>query len=195
MGSSDQLIEQYFREDLWPSTDHCRVRLEHSKEQLIILQQKRDGQTHCTYFALEHCTWQSLLGGSIANGDFERGHKWYLPASPTPGATVTATGADLCAPCPNGMECDGLNFKIGATTTTTTTTTTAKKTTTTPSTTTTPGTTTAKKTTPSTASTLETSITTLDNMEQHEAENDNVDSSTMMHLCVSMLALATLLVV
>merc|ERR1712173_81342 len=96
---------------------------------------------------------------------------------------------DLCAPCPDGMECDGLDFKIGATTTTT------KKTTTTPSTTTTPGTT-ATTTTPSTASTRERSIiTTLDNMEQYTTENDNVDSSTMMHLCVSMLALATLLVV
>merc|ERR1712157_297451 len=60
-----------------------------------------------------------------ANGDAHTGLKWYLPA--TPG------NDDLCAPCPNGMICDGLNFRKPTTTTTTTTTrlrrTTATKTT------------------------------------------------------------------
>jgi len=66
------------------------------------------------------CTW-TTPPVELANGDAHTGLKWYLPASP---------GDNLCAPCPNGMICDGLNFRKPTTTTTTTTpkpTTTTKK--------------------------------------------------------------------
>merc|ERR1739848_848359 len=74
------------------------------------------GKTACVFFSLKSaadtpCTW-TAPPVELANGDAHTGLKWYLPATP---------GDDLCAPCPNGMICDGLNFRKPTTTTVTTT--------------------------------------------------------------------------
>ena len=85
----------------------------------VVIEQQEKGGTYCTFYTLASCTWVSPLV-DLDNGDEYTGPKWYLPLG---------VGHDECAPCPDGMTCDGLNFKIAASTAvvTTTTTTTVTK--------------------------------------------------------------------
>ena len=79
----------------------------------VIVQQYQQGEgVRCSFFSMESaaatpCTLASRFA-KLYDGERYTGDKWYLPASPGDGA---------CAPCPEGMTCDGVHFMIQATTT------------------------------------------------------------------------------
>merc|ERR1712003_568268 len=119
----NRLLAELFH-DTWPTTTNCQSRASRWNHQVIIMQGNQGGKASCVFYSLKSaadtpCTW-TAPPVELANGDAHTGLKWYLPA--TPG------NDDLCAPCPNGMICDGLNFRKPTTTTTTTTAEPAEKT-------------------------------------------------------------------
>ena len=75
--------------------------------QVIISQATSNGFAACWYYSMKNaedtpCTWTNPV--ELENGDKYMGVKWYLPATP---------GGSTCAPCLDGMVCDGLNFFKG----------------------------------------------------------------------------------
>ena len=81
--------------------------------QVIISLYDQDNGVVCDFFSLKNakdtpCTWPSGLT-PLNKWDQYAGDEWHLPVAP---------GDDPCAPCPEGMGCDGVVMAMLETTTT-----------------------------------------------------------------------------